>query len=305
MLNFLTHLPSIFISSVSQGFLWSFLAIGVYITFRLLDIPDMTTEGSFPLGGAIVSILILQGVSPIISTSLALLGGMLAGLITGLLHTKLKIPALLAGIITMTGLYSINSRIMANSATLSLIQQPTVFSWLEKIMKQPHLSIIVLGGILLLILLPLLYLFFQTEIGLAIIATGDNLTMSQANGINTNSTQLLGYMLANGLIALSGALLTQQKGFSDLNAGIGTIVIGLASIIVAEVLFKQKPLLIRLFTIVLGTVVYRLILAFILELPIQANDNKFFSALFLAGCLCLPLLQQQEKKLKKGVTSHG
>lgn len=295
------NLPSIFLSSLSQGLLWALLAIGVFITYRILDVADLTTEGTFPLGGAIAATAIVNGLPPVVGTFLGFIGGMLAGLVSGLLHTKLKIPPLLAGIITMTGLYSLNSRIMSGP-NVSLIGEQRIFTWFETLGLSKNNAVILVGCLIVLVLILSLFIFFRTEIGLSIIATGDNPDMSQANGINTNTTKILGYMLANGCIALSGALLAQNNGFADLNAGVGTIVIGLASIIISEVLFASQPLLFRMGSIVLGAIIYRFILAIILEFPIEANDNKLFSALILILCLSLPLIKKkfQGKKRQGG-----
>ncbi|MDR0922422.1 MAG: ABC transporter permease [Lactobacillales bacterium] len=291
--HLLLSLPNIFLSSVSQGILWALLAIGVYITFRILDIPDMTCEGTFPFGGAIAAVLIVSGSHPVLATIVAFLGGAGAGLFTGFLHTKLKIPALLAGIITMTGLYSITSRVMNNSPQVTLLGEKLFFDFFKGLGLEKTYAVMVAGLLFLLVVTALLVVFFKTEIGLAMRATGDNQEMSEANGVNTNVMKILGYMLSNGCIALAGALVAQNLGFSDLNSGVGTIVVGLASVIIAEVLFPNKSLMIRLITVALGAVIYRFLLAVILEFPIQAQDVKLFSALILILCLTTPLLKEK------------
>lgn len=290
-MGILNNLWTIFFSSASQGILWSLLAIGVFLTYRILDLADLTTEGSFPMGGAIAAIAITSGIHPLFATIFGFLGGALAGLVSGLLHTKLKIPALLSGIITMTGLYSINSRIMGKQPNVSLLGEQTIFTWLQELGISKIASVTLTGLLILGLIIMLLVFFFKTEIGLAIRATGDNLEMSEANGIHTNTMKIIGYMLSNGCIALAGALLAQNNGFSDLNSGVGTIVIGLASIIIAEVLFANKTLPIRLLTIVLGTVIYRFILACVLELGVDPVDLKLFSSIILVLCLSLPLVK--------------
>lgn|SRR5699024_4033952 len=290
----MTNLISIFLSSASQGVLWALLAIGVFLTFRILDIADLTAEGSFPLGAGIAAVSITNGLSPIVACLLGFLGGAAAGLVSGLLHTKLKIPALLAGIITMTGLYSITSRIMG-APNLSLLGQKNVFTWAESLGVSKENAVLIAGLLVALIVVTLLVLFLRTETGLAIRATGDNLAMSEANGINTDTMKIIGYMISNGCIALSGSLLAQNNGFADLNSGIGTIVIGLASIIIAEVLFRNQPLLLRLLTIILGAVIYRFILALVFELNVQPSDSKLASALVLVICLSFPQIQQKLK----------
>ncbi|EMF0117843.1 ABC transporter permease [Enterococcus hirae] len=299
----MTNLISIFLSSASQGVLWALLAIGVFLTFRILDIADLTAEGSFPLGAGIAAVSITNGLSPIVACLLGFLGGAAAGLVSGLLHTKLKIPALLAGIITMTGLYSITSRIMG-APNLSLLGQKNVFTWAESLGVSKENAVLIAGLLVALIVVTLLVLFLRTETGLAIRATGDNLAMSEANGINTDTMKIIGYMISNGCIALSGSLLAQNNGFADLNSGIGTIVIGLASIIIAEVLFRNQPLLLRLLTIILGAVIYRFILALVFELNVQPSDSKLASALVLVICLSFPQIQQK-LKLPKRMKAKG
>ncbi|EOS7873055.1 ABC transporter permease [Enterococcus hirae] len=294
----MTNLISIFLSSASQGVLWALLAIGVFLTFRILDIADLTAEGSFPLGAGIAAVSITNGLSPIVACLLGFLGGAAAGLVSGLLHTKLKIPALLAGIITMTGLYSVTSRIMG-APNLSLLGQKNVFTWAESLGVSKENAVLIAGLLVALIVVTLLVLFLRTETGLAIRATGDNLAMSEANGINTDTMKIIGYMISNGCIALSGSLLAQNNGFADLNSGIGTIVIGLASIIIAEVLFRNQPLLLRLLTIILGAVIYRFILALVFELNVQPSDSKLASALVLVICLSFPQIQQKLKLPKR------
>ncbi|MEB7407352.1 ABC transporter permease [Enterococcus hirae] len=300
----MTNLISIFLSSASQGVLWALLAIGVFLTFRILDIADLTAEGSFPLGAGIAAVSITNGLSPIVACLLGFLGGAAAGLVSGLLHTKLKIPALLAGIITMTGLYSVTSRIMG-APNLSLLGQKNVFTWAESLGVSKENAVLIAGLLVALIVVTLLVLFLRTETGLAIRATGDNLAMSEANGINTDTMKIIGYMISNGCIALSGSLLAQNNGFADLNSGIGTIVIGLASIIIAEVLFRNQPLLLRLLTIILGTVIYRFILALVFELNVQPSDSKLASALVLVICLSFPQIQQKLKLPKRTKAKGG
>lgn len=300
----MTNLISIFLSSASQGVLWALLAIGIFLTFRILDIADLTAEGSFPLGAGIAAVSITNGLSPIVACLLGFLGGAAAGLVSGLLHTKLKIPALLAGIITMTGLYSVTSRIMG-APNLSLLGQKNVFTWAESLGVSKENAVLIAGLLVALIVVTLLVLFLRTETGLAIRATGDNLAMSEANGINTDTMKIIGYMISNGCIALSGSLLAQNNGFADLNSGIGTIVIGLASIIIAEVLFRNQPLLLRLLTIILGAVIYRFILALVFELNVQPSDSKLASALVLVICLSFPQIQQKLKLPKRTKAKGG
>lgn len=287
-------------TSILQGLLWAVMAIGVYITFRLLDIADLTAEGSFPLGGAICATALVNGIHPLGATILGMVGGMAIGAVSGFIHTKMKIPALLTGIITLTALYSINLKVLGK-ANVSLLQQETLVTQLQTILGDHEaLAVLVIGALFLIVLIGGLTVFFKTELGTAILATGDNDQMSQAQGIKTDRMKILGYMLSNGAIALSGALLTQNNGFADLNMGVGTIVIGLASIIIAEVVVKNLSLGWRLTSIIIGAIIYRLILALVLEIPgMDTQLVKLISAIILAIVLYMPELQ--EKFIKKGV----
>lgn len=285
----------IILSSISQGLLWSVMAIGVYLTFRILDIADLTAEGSFPLGAAICSVAIVTGISPLIASLLALVGGMLAGIVSGLLHTKLKIPALLTGILTMTALYSINLRIMGQ-ANVTLLGQETMMRTLQSFGLENRLAVLVVGGIAVGLVILVLYLFFSTETGLALRSTGDNEDMSEANGIHTDAMKIIGYMLSNGLISLSGALIAQNNGYADISMGIGTIVIGLASVIIGEVIFHNLSFAKRLITIVIGAIIYRLIIDLVLQIGVEPQDIKLFSAIILAIALSTPLLKKKAKK---------
>lgn len=282
-------------SAAAQGLLWSFLALGVFFTFRILDIPDMTAEGSFPLGGGIAAITLTAGLPPLLATILGVLGGTLAGLCTALLHTKLKIPSLLAGIITMTGLFSITSRIM-KAPNVPLLGVDNLFTYLQNLGLTKQQSVILLGILTVTLILALLNWFFKTEVGLSLRATGDNPIMAQTNGIHNEKMQILGYMISNGLIALSGALLVQNNGFADVNSGIGTIVIGLASVIIGEVLFKKAGLLGQMMAIVVGSVLYRFILGLVFEFNVEPTDTKLASALVLILALSLPQLKLNRTK---------
>ncbi|HEL0661023.1 TPA: ABC transporter permease [Streptococcus equi subsp. zooepidemicus] len=293
---------SLILSSLSQGLLWSIMAIGVYLTFRILDIADLTAEGSYPLGAAICATGIVSGVSPLLATFLAFIGGLLAGLVSGLVHTKLKIPALLTGIITLTGLYSVNLKVLGR-ANVALLRQRTLVTQLYDLGFTKLAAVLIMGFVFVTIVILLLALLMKTQLGLALRSTGDNNPMSEANGIKTDQMKIMGYMLSNGLIALCGALLCQNNGYADLNAGVGTIVIGLASIIIAEVMIRQLSIGWRLASIVLGSIVYRLIILAILAIPgMDADLVKLFSAMLLAAALFVPELQQ---RLRLRKTSLG
>lgn len=287
---------NILVSTIGQGLIWSLLAIGLFITFRILDFPDMTVEGSFPLGACIAVINIHNGHSIIISMILAFVGGALAGLVTAVLYTKLKVPVLLSGILVMTALYSINLRILGK-ANLSLLDKNTIFSNLKNL--PDNFNVIIIGLIFIFVTIVLLSLFLNTEMGQALIATGDNEVMAQSLGISIDSMKILGLMVANGLIALTGALVAQQGGYADITMGIGVIVIGLAAIIIGEVTFGNLSLTNRIIAIIVGSIIYRIILLIVLQLGFNPNDLKLISAIILAACLSLPEIRKSAKHLLK------
>lgn len=293
-------------SAIGQGLLWGILGVGLFLTFRILNFPDMTVEGTFPLGAAVAVTSITHGLPPLTATLLAFGAGLLAGLATGLLYTKGKIPILLAGILVMTGLYSINLRVLGK-ANVALLNQPTLFK--AKFLQQlpQYFDSVVVGILTVTLTLILLAYFLQTELGQAFIATGDNATMAKALGIKTDWMTVLGLMVANGFIGLSGGLMAQSNGYADVNMGIGVIVIGLAAIIIGEVAFGELTLNQRLVAVVLGSILYRFVLLLVLQLGFNTNDLKLISALILALALTLPTLQQRfqiKRLLKKGVTRH-
>ena len=282
----------IVLSGISQGLLWSIMAIGVFITFRILDIAYLSAEGTFPMGAAVCALCIMHDINPILATFCGMLGGMLAGFVSSIMHTKMKIPALLTGIITLTGLYSVNLLILGSS-NVYLSTHETIVTMVAKLGLDRTSSVLLIGSIFVVLVILILYLFLNTQLGLALRATGDNVAMGQANGIKVDRMKILGYMIGNGLIALSGALLAQNNGYADLNMGVGTIVIGLASIILAEVIIKHLPLGKRLWSLVLGSVIYRLIIVFILTTDIEAQMIKLVSAILLAGILYIPELRNK------------
>lgn len=288
------------ISSLGQGLLWAPLAIGVFITFRILDIPDLTTEGSFPFGAAIAVSLMIKGQSALVATVAGFLVGCLAGLVTGILDTKLKIPSLLAGILTMTGLYSVNMHIMGKS-NVPLLSQKVLTEYLPASWNL-EIQTIVLGILVTAIVVTLLYLMFKTRLGLSLMATGNNKNMSAANGINTDGMIIFGYMISNGLIALSGALIAQSNGYADIGMGIGTIVIGLASVLVGEIFLRGHNILTRLLAMVVGAIVYRLLLTVAMGLGFPPDDLKILSAVILVIVICVPIVQNRirtKRQLKK------
>ena len=279
------------IPTVAQGLLWALMALGVYVTFRVLDIADLTVEGSFPLGAATAASMMVAGYGPMASLFAAFVTGTLAGVVTGLLHTKMKIPALLAGILTMIALYSVNLRIMGK-ANLSLLGVDTSFkitrSMLGLNMAQTTL---IVGLVVTIIVGAFMYWFFGTQIGAAIRATGFNQQMIRAQGVDTDVTIILGLLISNGLVAVSGALVAQSNGFSDVGMGTGTIVIGLASVIIGEVLFGTRSFKNCLVSVVLGSIVYRIVIAVVLAMGMPPNDLKLFTSVLVALALSMPLIK--------------
>lgn len=284
-------------SSFTQGAVWAILGLGAYVTFRLLNIADLSAEGVFPLGGAIAAMCISQAWNPYLATGAAFLGGLLAGSVSGWLHTKLHIPPIITGIMMQTGLYSINLRVMGGRPNIPLIGQQTIYTPLEQgLGLSKNLSVTIVAVIAFVLVAACMIAFLNTETGLALRATGDNLRMSEANGVNTNWMKTLGYMLSNGLIALCGAMVAQKDGFADISMGIGTIVIALASIVIAEVIIPNRTIGQRLLTILLGSFIYRLIIDTILNqnlIQIQHTDIRLFSAILLGVVLFIPTLQRQ------------
>ncbi len=279
------------IPTVAQGLLWALMALGVYVTYRVLDIADLTVEGSFPLGAATAASLMVAGYGVIMSLLAAFVMGMVAGVVTGLLHTKMKIPALLAGILTMIALYSVNLRIMGK-ANLSLLGVDTCFKIARSALDLNMAQITLLVGLAATVLIVLfLYWFFGTQIGAAIRATGFNQQMIRAQGVDTDVTVILGLLLSNGLVALSGALVAQSNGFSDVGMGTGTIVIGLASVIIGEVLFGTRSLGNCLVSVVLGCILYGIVIAAVLAMGMPPNDLKLFTSVLVALALSMPLIK--------------
>ena len=283
-------MSDLIISTIAQGLLWAILAMGVFITFRILNIADLSVEGSFPLGGAVAAVLLAEKYNPATAIVVAGLAGMLAGAMSGLLHTKLKIPALMAGILTMIALYSVILRVMGK-ANLSLLNTDTVFTSMEFLQLSPNMTTFVVG-LFIAVAIPLwMYWFFGTEIGMAVRATGNNPQMIRAMGVNTDDMFLLGLVLSNGLVAVSGAFIAQDNGFADVGMGAGTIVIGLASVIIGEVVFGTRNFKNSLISVVLGSILYRIVIAVVLYLGMPPNDLKLFTAILVAIALSLPLVK--------------
>jgi putative ABC transport system permease protein len=290
-LDFVINLLSI---SLYEGLAYGFVALGVYITFRVLSFPDLTVDGSFPMGGAVAATLIVAGVNPWLATLIAFISGMGAGLITSLLNTKLRLNALLAGILMMVSLYSINLVIMGRS-NVSVLRDPTVLKQTAQLFgTTPNTTLTILFMVVLtIIILGILNWFLRTEIGLALRATGDNEQMVRGLGVNTDMTTIIGVSLSNGLVALAGGLIAQKQGFADVGMGIGMIVMGLASVIIGERLFRPRGITTILFAVVGGSFVYRLFLSIALRLGLPPSNLKLITALLVIIALAIPYIQKK------------
>lgn len=287
MSGFLASFPG----ACAQGIIWGIMAVGVYLTFKVLDLADLTVDGSFGTGGAVLVVCTIAGMNIWLAMLLAFLAGCIAGLVTGILHTKFGIPAILAGILTQLALYSVNLRIMSGRANVALnIDEYGILVSLRYIPKS-----ILVGGAFALVIIGLLYWFFGTELGAGVRATGCNEAMARANGINTGFNKVLGLVLSNGIVALSGGLLAQYQGFADINMGRGAIVIGLAAVIIGDVIFGKlfKNFALRLLAAVLGGVIYYIVIQLVLQMGLNANDLKLFSALVVALFLGVPYWKGQ------------
>lgn len=298
MIDFISRLDG----PIELGLLYALMALGVYITFRILDFPDLTVDGSFTLGGGIAAVLITGGTSPWIATLAAFGGGMLAGACTGILHTKGKINGLLSGIIMMIALYSINYRIM-KKPNISLSGEETIFSSLDPLIV---MAVIVVAGKLF------LDMFFRTDLGLSLRATGDNKRMIRSFGVNTDITTILGLSISNGLVAFSGSVVAQQSSFADMSSGIGMIVIGLASVIIGEAILGTGSIFRTTLAVVLGSILYRVIVALAYEIEwLEPTDLKLITALIVIIALIVPTFrrsvkqQSQARKRSAEILSNG
>ena len=292
--------------AVAQGVLWGIMVLGVYITYRLLDIADLTVDGSFALGGCVCAVMVLnKNMDPVLALVMATLAGAAAGAVTGALHTIFEIPAILAGILTQISLWSINLRIMGGKSNLPLLKTETLISKLVAVtgLSQSQCSLIV-GILVAILIICLLYWFFGTEIGSALRATGNNEDMIRALGVNTKLTKMLALMLSNALVGLSGALVCQSQKYADIGMGTGAIVIGLAAIVIGEVLLgRLRSFGSKLTSAVVGSVVYFIIRAGVLQLGMSANDMKLLSAIIVALALCVPVViakYRQGKEYSEG-----
>ncbi len=281
--------------SLQQGLAYALVALGIALTFRVLAFPDLTVDGSFPLGGAVAARLIVEGVAPVRSTLAALVAGFIAGCLTGILNTRLKINSLLAGILMMTILYSVNLRIMAR-ANIQLLYRPTVFTSMENMDVVRYIPVIIFFFVITVVVKILVDLFLHTEYGMALRATGDNEGMIRSLGVNTDNATIFGLGLSNALVALSGALVAQDQGFSDVGMGIGMIVAGLASIIIGEAIIKPKTVFRLTLAAVAGSLMYRFIISLGLRLGLAPTDLKMATGFMVILALGVPAF----KKTREG-----
>ena len=287
----LANLPGALPGACAQGLIWGIMAIGVYLTYRILDVADLTVDGSFGTGGAVCVMCLLSGQNVWVSLLMALLAGLLAGFVTGILHTFMGIPAILAGILTQLSLYSINLKIMGKANQAVNGNKYDLLVSLRNVKNVPiYQNTILIVAVFIVVLIAILYWFFGTELGCSLRATGCNPNMSRAQGINTDVCKVLGLMLSNGLVALSSALLAQYQGFADVNMGRGAIVIGLAAVIIGEAIFGKifRNFALRLLSVAFGSILYYLVLQTVIWLGIDTDLLKMLSALVVAVFLAVP-----------------
>ena len=306
IIDFFMKLLNSLPGAVSQGLIWGIMAIGVYITYRILDVADLTVDGSFATGGAVGVMCILSGWNLWLSMLMAFIAGLLTGLMTGIFHVFMGIPAILSGILSQLSLYSINLKILGKSNQSVNVNNTDLLVSLRWVKEFAVHNPLITVGIVIIVLIALLYWFFGTEMGCGIRATGANLNMSRAQGINTNFNKVLGLMLSNGLVAFSGAFLAQYLGFADVNMGRGAIVIGLAAVIIGEALFSKifKNFALKLLSVVLGSVIYYIVITGVITAGFDANLLKLLSALIVAVFLAIPFWKGKVVKpnvlVKKG-----
>lgn len=288
---------STLLGTLELGFIYALLAFGVYISFRILDIPDLSVDGTFITGCGAAAICTLYG-HPIFGVFAALFAGALAGAITGFLQTKCRIQPILSGILVMSGLYSVNYKIMGNTPNISLFDKKTIFTEFSALYDSKLMNLL-LCILITCLVAALLYAFLKTQLGMCLRATGDNEAMVRASSVNSDRMKILGLSLANGLVALSGGILAQYQNFADVNDGIGKLVIGLASIIVGEAFFGKKTLLRSFLAVVSGAIVYRFLLTFALQLGVNATDQRLLSALLVTLAISFPVLKKGIMKRRK------
>ena len=292
--------------AVVQGLLWGIMVLGVYITYKLLDVADLTVDGSFALGGCVCAVMVVnRGMNPWLALLIATAAGMAAGAVTGFLHTVFEIPAILAGILTQIGLWSINLRIMGKS-NVPLLKSETIMSqFIEMTGIDKQIASILIGVMIAVVMIVFLYWLFGTEIGSAMRATGNNEAMIRAQGVNTNLTKLLALIISNGLVGLSGGLVCQSQKYADIGMGTGAIVVGLAAIVIGEVLMgKLRSFGSKLTSAVIGPVIYYAIRAVVIRMGMDPNDMKLLSAIIVAIALCIPVMMRKWR-LRRSYTEGG
>ncbi|HHW48143.1 MAG TPA: ABC transporter permease [Clostridiaceae bacterium] len=283
--------------SLELGIIYAIMALGVFVSFRTLNMPDLTVDGSFVLGAAVSAVLSAAG-QPLAAIAVAFFVGGIAGCVTALLHTKLKVQPLISGILVMLALYSVNLRVMGNKSNVPLRNVATVYTIFKESPVEDYIKLITSIAILLIVLV-LLFFFLKTRLGFVLRATGDNDQMVRALGVNTDFTKLLGLALSNGLVAMSGALIAQYQSFADIGMGVGMVVIGLASVIIGEVIFGVNTLLRKLIAVVLGSIFYRFVIAFAFDLGMPPTDLKLVSAIIVAIALSMPEVKERVYSLRK------
>ena len=288
-------------SSVELGLLYALVTLGLFISYRILDIPDLTVDGSFTLGAAVSAVVATMGY-PVLGVLLAGLAGACAGVVTATLQTKLKVQPILAGILTMTALYSINIMVMSGKPNMPLLGVDTIFSKLKAIFDISF-GPMILGVVIALLVMLILGLFLSTQLGLAIRATGDNEDMVRSSSINVDFTKTVGLAIANALVGLSGALIAQYQSFTDVSMGVGMVVIGIASLIIGEVIFGRKSIRINIIAAILGSIIYRLIISLALELNISSSSMKLISAIIVTIAISYPVIKDKialSRQIKRG-----
>lgn len=290
----------IFITALDMGLVFAIMAMGIFITFKILNLPDLTIDGSFTLGAAVAVMFTVNG-HPYLGVVAGFLSGAIAGIVTGFLYTRLNINPILSGILTMTGLYSINLRIMDKKPTVSIFGSESLYTFFERFLPEGYIKLIV-NLVLVALIAVLLFCFLKTQLGMSMIAAGDNEDMVRASSINSNNMKLLGLAIGNALVATAGAIMVSYQGFADINSGTGMMVIGIASIIVGEAIFGRKSLVICFVGVIVGSIIYRYILAMALNLGLNAGDLKILSSILVVVAVGLPSISKFFKGVKNAKT---
>lgn len=280
---------SVIQGALELGLIFAIMSLGIFISFRILNIPDLTIDGTFTLGTSVSAIFAVNG-HPVLGVLFALIAGGLAGCVTGFLQTKMKVQPILAGILTMTALYSVNLRVMGQKPNLSLFDKESIFSGLTRLIGEEYANLVMIA-LILVVSIVVIFFFLKTQLGMSLRATGDNEDMVRASSINSDAMKIMGLAIANAFVALAGAILAQYQSFSDVSGGIGMMVVGLASIIVGEAIFGRKSIIRSLLAVVIGAVVYRFVLTIALRIGLEAGDLKLFSAVLVTIAICIPTLK--------------